>query len=314
MRAALLLGSLALLVLVSLRARAADAMLPERSVVLSAQAFAAAAPAYARLGFRVAAVPGPGVLVERRGLGAFAQAKAAVVVRPPFSRAVLESLRSYAQGEGCRIVVHAEGGFALGDLAALASVGPCFFELHLASDPSVFADQLAALRPAEVVWEAGSLVPALADLARLATLPRPYVAVDDEAAPRTAAALSELGDARVGLEVRAKDGELSAWSWDALAARDRSYPATVVAADGLAPASARRLRGLANVAVELSLERTGPNPGALRAAAILSRRVDPPNEPTMTDAEADAPLFCPPPLDPLRRRALKLHRRLPTDR
>jgi hypothetical protein len=191
------------------------------------------------------------------------------------------------------VVVRAEGGFALSDLAGLESVGPCFFELHLASDPSLFSGALKRLRPASIVWETGAVVPAMSSLVRLGALSQPVLAVDEEAAAGAAATLLRLGSDTVSLLVRAKNGELSPSTWRALEDPARTFRVTVVAVDGLSTMAARRLRGLTRASVEISLERAGPHEEALRAARFLSRAVDPPNERTVSEEEADAPLLHP---------------------
>jgi hypothetical protein len=231
-------------------------------------------------------------LVLRDGLAGFAKAGLGVVVRPPFARQALESLRRYARGGKCRIVVRAEGGLTFADLAALESIGPCFFELHLASDPSLFADRLGKLRPLQVVWEAGPVSPDVAALAKVASLPQPVVAVDEDAVLAAAGALARLDDERLTLLVRARHGELGPATWKALEDPRRRFRVWVVALDGLDPFAARRLRSLSGATVELALERVrAVPPGLFEAAAALSRPVDAPGQRPLSDADADAPLL-----------------------
>ncbi len=262
---------------------------PDRSVVLADSDFGRWAPAFARLGFRLVARPAPVALIDPHGLARFSRAGAGVEVEPPVSRLAIRSLRAYAATARCRIVVRGEHGFRLADLALLASVGPCFFEIHLAADPSLFAEGLESLRPAEVVWETGTAVPGLDDLAQLAALPHPFLAVTAGAVARAAAALQALGDDRLGLWARLEKGSMPEAGWTALERAGRAFP-VVVEVDGALPADlARSLARLDRLSVELRLG-SGHRPPDLRAAALLGRPMAPLRT-KKSEKDLDWPLF-----------------------
>lgn len=286
---ALLLGAL-----VAARALAAEVVPAAHRALVPEAALETEGRALQRLGFQVSVVPAPWRFARREGLRTMLKGETGVVVVPSRDPSFLKALRAYATRARCRVVVRGEGGLALDQVASLDSIGPCFFEVHLATDPEPFARPLSRLRPASVVWEAGAIVPPLPVLARFARQPLPVLAVDDDAAVAALDALGLLADDRLALRIRAPRGVLSAATWRALRLPERTVRVTVVAQDGLDPFAARDLRGLARSDVELGLERSGSHPGLLDAAAALARPVDGPDQRRVRDEDADAPLLRPP--------------------
>lgn len=279
-----------------LGAGATEVELPERRAVVTAAFEATALAELESLGIVVGVLPRPVELVTPDGLRARALRRQALVLVPPFSRAQLTALKRYAGHPGCRLVVHAEGALAPGDLASLSQIGPCFLELHAGASLLVFEDRIRRFAPASMVWEAGTGLPDPHQLARLARLPRPLLAVSVE---RAVAALSVLAlfEGDVGLVIRAPFGVLPAEVERALRAPGRRPRVVVLAEGGLDPFAARRLRTLPRACVELALERLRqPLPALLAAARALSRTVDPADERRPPEAEADALLLQPPPL------------------
>ncbi len=266
----------------------ADVLPPNVTAVLP-EAFASDGAALERAGVRVSVWPEPLRWGRKDGLAGL-PAGYGVVVRPGWDGTALASLKARALRGRCRVVVRAEAGLSYEQAMQLGAVGPCFFEVHVASDPEPFAAPFARLRPASVVWEAGGSVPSTSELARLAGMPLPVVAVDEAALPAALERVDALGENKVSLRVTGPSGRLSKATLRLLRDAPRRARVTIVAVGGLDPLAARAIRALPRVDVELSLDQGVP-PGLVEAAEALLRPVDPLDRRMVDEEEADAPLL-----------------------
>lgn len=276
--------------------RAADVLPPPVAVSLPEALAVTEGAAFEASGVRLVVSPDPVRFARRNGLSDFPRVRA-VEVRPRMESRFLDVLRSYATAGRCRVVVRGEDGLPWEFAEALDSIGPCFFEVHVASDPAPFETPFRALRPASIVWEAGATLPDPEALARMLRLPQPVLTVDESVLSEAIALTAPLTERGLALRVTTEEGRLSPATRKRLASNDRSGRVTVVARHGLDPVAARVLRSLPRILVEIVLDRGLPS-GFGEALAALQRPVDPFDRQAVDEESIDALLAPPAPVDP----------------